>query len=379
MTTGTTTMWGHFNPVKITAGVGSLDRVASIATARGRWLLVTSAGFTRRGVTARVRSMLEANGSRVLAVHDAITANPELDDLESISASFEHDPLVGIIGLGGGSVLDAAKVLAATIPHSSDRLLHRTLREGRIHRWQRTLSLVAIPTTSGTGSEVTPFATVWDSVTQKKYSVAGERIFPDECILDPALTISLPRDETLYTGLDATSHALESLWNRNRTPVSEALAIGALERIADALPRVLHDLGNCELRDRMQQASLMAGMAISHTRTAIAHSISYPLTLRFGVPHGLACSFTLDAILRRHMQALGTTGDLRRLFELISKMLGALGLPAHLSRYASEADVRGLIPEMTTPGRADNFPYPHDLAQILRESFDHSCIHVDYH
>src|SRR5690606_37867751 len=133
-------------------------RVASIATARGRWLLVTSAGFTRRGVTARVRSMLEANGSRVLAVHDAITANPELDDLESISASFEHDPLVGIIGLGGGSVLDAAKVLAATIPHSSDRLLHRTLREGRIHRWQRTLSLVAIPTTSGTGSEVTPFA-----------------------------------------------------------------------------------------------------------------------------------------------------------------------------------------------------------------------------
>src|SRR5690606_10586758 len=127
------------------------------------------------------------------------------------------EPLTGLIALGGGSVLDATKLLAVTIHSSVDRPLHLALREDIGGDWRRSIPLITIPTTSGTGSEVTPFATVWDTAAQKKHSVMGDALFPDHCILDPLLTLSLPYDETLYTGLDATSHALESLWNHHRT------------------------------------------------------------------------------------------------------------------------------------------------------------------
>src|SRR5690606_20309422 len=117
--------------------------------------------------------------------------------------------------------------------------LGKVLREGRQQTWEKKIPLVAIPTTSGTGAEVTPFATVWDQSEHRKYSITGDLIFPDTAVLDPELTLSLPEKETLYPGLDAISHALESLWNVNRTPVTAGFAIQALELAVEALPTVL--------------------------------------------------------------------------------------------------------------------------------------------
>lgn len=349
-------------PVAVRAGAGCLATLPSLVVP-GAWLLVTTAGFTARGATARVRDLLEAGGAGV-RILDAVQPNPELDDLAAWADSLRGQPVRGIVALGGGSVLDAAKVLSVLLP-ADPGSLSAALRDGCRATWKRSARLVAIPTTAGTGAEATPFATVWDSVQGRKHSLSDAALFPDHCLLDPELTLALPRTPTLHGGLDTTSHALESLWNRNRTPLTRIHALAALEQLVPALPAVLRDPTDLAARESMQLASLLAGMAISHTRTAVAHSISYPLTLRHGVPHGLACSFTLAALLRRHRHELAADAREASLLEATLAMLETLDLPRELARYVSPEAVLSLLPEMDTPDRSGNFRFEVDIESLL--------------
>jgi alcohol dehydrogenase len=196
--------------------------------------------------------------------------------------------------------------------------------------------------------------------------VTGDAVYPDVALLVPELTLSLPHDETLYTGLDAVSHALESLWNRNRTSVSEAHAVQALRLAVHALPRVLAVPSDLSARRQMQQASLLAGMAISHTRTAIAHAISYPLTSHFGVPHGLACSFSLPRIIEAYLGE-SEVAHIHTLLRQVGDMLSSFGLHERLARYASRDQIAGVKSEMYQPGRADNFVGTLDLDTFLAD------------
>ena len=354
-------VWSHVNPVRITVGPGGVQQLPGL-TETGRILLVTTPGFTRRGLTA---SVLELLGVNRVVVHDAVTPNPELDVMDDATAAYHDAGFSGIVALGGGSVLDAAKTLAATLPSGLPRPLHQALREGVAHHWDRRLPVVAIPTTSGTGAEVTPFATVWDKDSHKKYSLTGEFMFPTHALLDPDLTLSLPPEETLYTALDAISHALESLWNKNRTPLSTAYAIQSLALAVDSLPTVLATPKSRGARAAMQQASMLAGLAISQTRTAIAHSMSYPLTTHFGVPHGLACSFTLPALLAENLERLAVNQHQRRLLEEVYSLLRELKLTDNLKRYASPTEVMSLQSEMRVQGRAENFLFDTSVDDIL--------------
>jgi hypothetical protein len=147
-------------------------------------------------------------------------------------------------------------------------------------------ALIAIPTTAGTGSEVTPWATIWDQAAGQKYSLHQSCTWPEAAVIDAELMTSLPAGATLASGLDALSHALESIWNVNRNPVSMALAVQSARRTLATLPALMQDLGNAQLRSEMAEAALMAGLAFSNTKTALAHSLSYDITLQHGVPHG---------------------------------------------------------------------------------------------
>ncbi|WP_413813784.1 iron-containing alcohol dehydrogenase, partial [Rhizobium sp. Root482] len=140
------------------------------------------------------------------------------------------------------------------------------------------LPCYVVPTTSGTGAEVTPFATVWDETTNTKYSLANADMFPVAAILDPELTIDMPREVTLATGLDAISQALESVWNRSCNAITFGWAISSLRLSLSALGKVANTPDDLQARSDMAQASLLAGLCISHTRTALAHSMSYPIT-----------------------------------------------------------------------------------------------------
>jgi phosphonate metabolism-associated iron-containing alcohol dehydrogenase len=343
--------WGAHNPVRIVAAPGLLARVAEFVPVTGPVLLVTTQGFVKRGVVDKVANAL---GSGRLRVYDEVTPNPELDALDNAAARLVGVDYGAIVALGGGSAIDAAKALSVAIPSGAERSLHQAFRASAKHDWSSHIPVVAIPTTSGTGSEVTPFATVWDTRFHKKYSVAGPRAFPQVALLDPELTLSLPAQETLYTALDAISHALESLWNKGRTPVSVAYAVHALTLAINALPRVLAEPGDLNARAHMQEASTLAGLAISQTRTAIAHSISYPLTSHYGVPHGLACSFTLPHIISLYLKQNPGSPFTVQMRE-VQSLLEGLDLFAHLTRYATAEQIGALKPEMFHPERAGNF------------------------
>lgn len=352
--------WSYHNPVRIDADGGGLSRLTRHVPAAGNILLVTTQGFVRRGQVDDIRAQV---GKDRLQVYSDVTPNPELDDLEAASREFAGLAPAAVIALGGGSALDAGKVLSVTLGQG-EGLLTRAFRHGQIRVWVRSAPLIAIPTTAGTGSEVTPFATVWDGKFHRKHSVAGDAVYPTVALLEPALTVSLPEHETLHTALDAISHALESLWNKHRSPVSELLAAQALRLALRALPVVMASPTDMPARAAMQQASVLAGMAISQTRTAIAHAISYPLTSHFGVPHGLACSFTLPKILVSHL-AQNKEPDLRQLLLDVGEMLEGFRLEERLAEYADVGAINALRNEMFQPGRTDNFVCEPDLENFL--------------
>jgi len=216
-----------------------------------------------------------------------------------------------IIALGGGSALDTAKVAALLQAVSKgDNWLSSHLREGQSIPASRSFGIkpiIAIPTTSGTGSEVTMWATVWDEITRAKYSVTHPGCYSQYALLDPELTDTLPYETTLFTALDTLSHSMEAIWNKNGNSVSDALAFQSISISAQILENDFkYNYSQPTIRDNLMTASLLAGLAFSNTKTAIAHSMSYPITSKFGLPHGLACSFTLPEVMRiNHRQYPG--------------------------------------------------------------------------
>jgi len=359
--------WAYYNPVKVFCGG---LRSCLLNMSDENILLVTTPGFTSRGLTAEV---IRWAGNCRVHIFDAVRPNPDVDELDGAVESLGKLRFSFVLAIGGGSSIDSAKAFSVALPQSSERPLSRILRDKDELDQGAVIPVIAVPTTSGTGSEVTPYATIWDRAKGVKYSLAGEHIFPATAVLDPSLTLSLPYKETLYSGLDAISHALESIWNLNRNFISELYAFAALDLAISSLPAVLAEPANVIARTNMQRASLFAGYAISITKTALAHAISYPLTAKLSIPHGLACSFTLTAI----MKMLGTSDRVsdkdKQLFAKCQNMITGLKLSEEMQKYAESSVVFDLLPEMFEPSRIKNFCYETDekyLSDIIRSSLD---------
>lgn len=286
--------WKYTNPVNVTFGAGTLSKIGEKLAGRSYCLLTYN---DHPAFDALVDRVSREAGKPAVVVRE-VEPNPSFHGLRAACRAFgasANAPEV-IVAIGGGSVIDTAKVLAAG---GKDFARVQAYLQGEAGAdTLLNLPIIAVPTTSGTGSEVTCWATVWDTDAKKKYSLAHENFYPEHAILDPELTLGIPRALTLSTGLDALSHALESIWNVNANPVSTNHAVFAAREIMATLPLLLDRLDDIDLRERMVRASLFAGLAFSNTKTALAHSLSYYLTLHHGTVHGIACSFTLPAILR---------------------------------------------------------------------------------
>lgn len=351
--------WVFHNPVKVVFAPGALKRLAEHVDFE-RVALVTSPGFARRGLVATIEAAL---GDRLVAVVDDVAPNPALTHVEAQGERLRPRSPDALIALGGGSTIDTAKALARLLARPAGTPLATLFAADA--KGPAALPLIAIPTTSGTGAEVTPFGTVWDYDAHKKRSVAGTDLYPRLALLDPELTLGLPEEVTVSSGLDAISHALESAWNRNANPASLGLVTKSLELSLSALPRAVREPESLEARADMMQASALAGLAISQTRTALAHAISYPLTARFGLPHGLACSFTLPALLRFNaarddgrLEALARClghADTAALAAGLEALLDELGMRDRLAAHLPDRrSIIALSHEMFAPGRAEN-------------------------
>ncbi len=333
-------MWQYHNPVHINFGAGVFDDLDKLINNR-RYGLVTYPEPFFEGLCHRLQ---KTAGAPVVLIND-VCANPDYRLLtQQIDRISEGEAPEVWVSLGGGSVIDSVKVFAAANGDFDN--VRQYLETGSGVDQLSATPIIAVPTTAGTGSEVTCWATVWDEVSGMKYSLARHNLYPETALIDPALMCSKPLALTISTGLDALSHALESLWNVNVNPISAAHAVSAAREVMEVLPRLANDLENVELRSDMARASLCAGLAFSNTKTAIAHSLSYPITLKYNVQHGIACSFSLPIVLESVIGIGGLceaslnaifNGDLRAAPARVSHMLHSLGVSTRPLDYGVEA------------------------------------------
>jgi len=360
-------MWAYSNPVRIEFGTGAVGKLGGLIGMR-RWVLVTYDMPLFRELAAGIR----ADAGRPVVTVDNIVANPDVKDLAQscgIYGQASPKPEV-IVALGGGSIIDAAKVIAASQGDFS-RVMS-SLTGGRALDGSTFTPIIAVPSTAGTGSEVTSWATVWDQASGNKYSLAHRALYPETAIVDPALALGAPRGLTLATGLDALSHALESIWNVSANPISTNFAVAAAREIMEVLPKLVENLTDTGLRERQARAALMAGMAFSNTKTALAHNISYDITLRAGTSHGIACSFSLPTVMRWSLgHRREVDANLRRIFgddlaagaTRLAAFLEGLGVSTDPASYGlSAADWRALVVKASQGERGRNFIGRHDLA-----------------
>lgn len=362
--------WYFYNPVELNVGRGCRQGLSDRLSGRSVLIVSTQRGRRQLSVDRALAPLLTRN--QVYWVDD-VRENPGLSDLQGQIDRLAASHFDSVVAFGGGSVMDAAKVLnAALAPECRGHLLSDLLDHPALHAQARPAPLYTVATTSGTGSEVTPFATVWHHEIKKKLSLAGPAIWPTAAYVDAALTDSMPVDVTISTGLDAINQAAESIWNRNANSITLALATRALQLGFAAMPALAKGEGGQHATDQMAEASLCAGLAISHTRTALCHSISYPITAHFGVPHGLACAFTMPAVLRCNLKAedgrfsqlaLALTGRPapEGLVEMFDRLNHDLQVSRRVRKYVPSLEaLLDLEAEMYTPGRADNNLHPID-------------------
>lgn len=353
--------WSLYNPVKTVFAPGSINKLPSLVN-QNKGLIVTSPGFTRRGLTERVRSLL---GGRPVEIIDDIHPNPDIEAIEAYWSEYRKHDIDWVVGVGGGSVLDTAKALSYLLCVNNSSVSLKEYLTNKTPPVHTPLMMVAIPTTAGTGSEVTSFATIWDTASKKKYSLATNNLYPSFAVLDPELTLTLSKETTIISALDALSHAFESIWNLNANPVTIVYAANAISLVLCALPMLLEQPQDLNLRSSMLTASFLGGLCIASTRTALAHSISYPLTAHLGVPHGLACGFTLPALL--DFNAVNDDGRFSRLAGLcdfssitefqrsFERLYESLGVRELMRKYNMKKEkLLNLVPEMVTPERAGN-------------------------
>lgn len=372
--------WGFHNPVKLIVGPGCRSvlvyqmvkqRLLIVTTPRGKWQLSND----------RVLSALLAQNTVIWV--DTVRENPECIDLQIEAGRLEGVSFDAIIAFGGGSAIDAAKVLNVMLaPECYEYPLLSLIANSKLHEHVKPKPLFAVATTAGTGSEVTPFATVWNREEKKKFSLVGPAVWPSTAIVDSELAESLPLNVSVSTGLDAINQAAESIWSKRANPITLGYASRALRLGFMALPSLAGgDVGK-RVRATMAEASLLAGLAISHTRTSICHSISYPITAHFGVPHGLACAFTMPAVLRYNIHAedgrfaqlaltLVGRADVNCLLDCFDTLHATMKVCERVKAYVpSLDDLLALEHEMFTPGRADNsLRQVSSLHDILHEAW----------
>ena len=255
-------------------------------------LFVTDPGMVANGLVGPVVNTLRAAGLRV-TIFDQVQADPPEAIILQAADMARH--VSGVVGFGGGSSLDVAK-LAALLAASGQPLAEAY---GIGNAKGPRLPLVLVPTTSGTGSEVTPISIVTTGALEKM-GVVSPLILPDVAVLDPELTLGLPAHVTAATGIDAMVHAIEAYAsaNPNNNPVSRALAVEALCLMGRVLQRAVDTPGNIEARNDMMLGSMLAGQAFANSPVAAVHALAYPIGGHYKLPHGLSNALVLPHVLR---------------------------------------------------------------------------------
>ena len=312
----------QFNTVpEVTFGAGATEQLGEQAAGLGisRACLVTDPGIAELGLLKGALASLEDQHIPVTVFSSIVADPPDSVVLQAVLAAREAG-CDGVIGFGGGSSMDVAKLVAVLVRGEQQLAEMYGVDQVRNER----LPLIQVPTTAGTGSEVTPIAIVTTGETTKA-GIVSRRLLADRVILDPVLTLGLPPHVTAATGIDAMVHAIEAYTSKRlKNPVSDLLARQALELMAGHIVTAVNQGDNLEARGAMLLGAMLAGQAFANAPVAAVHALAYPLGGHFHIAHGLSNSLVLPQVLR--FNASHANGEYRQLASIV---LGRRNVPEH--------------------------------------------------
>nr|WP_279007804.1 iron-containing alcohol dehydrogenase [Aeromonas jandaei] len=331
--------YDFFCPVKLLAGEQALEQLASELASLGarRPLLLTDKGVNATGLATLLANVLAEGELPVAAIWDEIPADSSTAVVERIAKRYAELDCDSLVALGGGSVIDTAKAVNILASMGGEHLLDYS-GAGCLTRPLKPLAVV--PTTAGTGSEVTLVAVIKDEASGRKVPFTSPFLLPQLAVLDPRLTQGLPLNITAATAMDAMTHAIEAFIGTAKNPVSDALALMAVEKIANALPLILKDPQNKQLRLQLAEGSTLAGMAFSNSMVGLVHALGHSLGARCHLPHGLCMNLFLPTVLDYNRPEVDN-----ELARLLLPLVGAerfAATPAHQRAEATITAIRTL-------------------------------------
>lgn len=319
-------------------------------------LIVTDAILVKSGTVDLALAQL---GGRRYGLFDQVKPEPEISIVEDCTRAYRDGGHDGLIGVGGGSAIDIAKGVAAFASHEGP--LAELFGVDLVKR--KGPPLIAIPTTAGTGSEVTNVAIFSDKQAQLKKGIVSDHLLPDVALVSPLMTLTCPRSVTAASGVDALVHAIEAYLSVNASPITDAIALGAIKLIVKALPKAYANPSSLQAREDMATASLMAGMAFGNAGVGAVHALAYPLGGRFNIAHGVSNALLLPYVMEWNKLAC---------VERMRDIADAMGVRvAHLSdREAADLAVKAmadLCAVVEIPSGLRSFNVPEDAISAMAE------------
>lgn len=345
-------IWNYIQPVQIVFGNKKINELKKYVQDMKRILLIAGPFFSKSFLVEEIKH--ECN---VIDVFDKISPNPDVAEVNECSRIIREKEIDGIIAIGGGSTLDLAK--AASVAVEAIEEYHwggKNVPESHI-------PVIAVPTTAGTGSEVTSVSVLTDRKLGRKAPISSLSFFPKLAIVDPELTWTLPPYQTAASGIDVLCHAVEGYWSKGHQPICDALAVHAIKLVFEYLPIAYSQPRHRLAREKMAEASVIAGMAFTLPKTTSSHACSFPLTNRYGIPHGEACGLTLDYFARingidEHTRQLIDCLGFKNIDEFADKIVELkkeLNLRTDLKDFnLSEKQLNELVQESKHPNLLNN-------------------------
>jgi alcohol dehydrogenase len=346
-------------PTTITFGAGALGQLGQVVGPLGRRpLVVTDPGIAASGILQQVLDSLAAVAVAVETFSD-VEANPSSETVERAAEAYRHADCDCLVAAGGGSAMDVAKVVAALVSHG-----------GRVRDYEGvgkvpgpTVPVVAVPTTAGTGSEVTLFAVITDRERKIKMVVGSPHILPVAAVCDPLLTLSMPQPLTAATGIDALVHGIECYINTVVNPPAKALALESIRLIGRSLRTAYAHGRDLQARYDMLLASTIAALAFTRTRLGNVHAMALPLGAHFDVPHGVATGLLLPYVMEWNLIACTAT------YPQIAAVLGETveGLSPRAASEVAVEVVRQLTADIAIPERLRDLGVTRDAIGVLAD------------
>jgi len=347
--------FGYDCPTRVIAGHGCLSSIskAMVENDCRRAMILTDAGVAGAGLAELAKNAL---GDFCVGIYDQIPSDPDLDAVDRATQTARELNADCIVSVGGGSVIDAAKGVCVTLKNggkANDHLNMLVLTEPQTPH-------ISIPTTAGTGSEVTSAAVLTNDKAGRKLFIVDTKIMPNVAILDPRFTLSLPKEQTVMTAMDAMTHAVEAMSSTMANPICDGMALQAIRLINENLPVVAEDGSNEESRLNMQIAATMAGWAFTIAQVGLAHGMAHTVGALHHVHHGAACGIVLPKVMRFNVDHV--TAKLAQVAQALG--VNITGMSEHEAALAAADTIEALMEKIGHPMRLRDMGVPEDSLPI---------------